>query len=107
MAAFGYYDYGTTATSGVVTITFSVTSTGTNLSPPPEPSAEELRRWQLRQWTLAALLAARLALRTGHDDPTGVLPRRPRRKATERLHERPRIRGRVCAGSSRYRVLWA
>lgn len=64
-----------------------------------------LRQRQLLAWTREAIQAAREALRATDDDPSGLLARRPRREASRRLHAQPRFRGRICSGSSRYRVM--
>lgn len=110
MAAFAYYsnNYATTATSTTVVIRITTgIATGSNtifIQQPPDP--KEARRRLLFALTQEAIQEARETLRKVDDDPSGLLPRRPRGKAYERLHVRPRSKGRVCAGSSRYRVLW-
>ncbi len=72
-----------------------------------EEIPEELRRRALLRWTLAAIQVAQERLRSSQEDPAGVLSYRPRREPTRRLHDRPRVKGRVCSGASRYRVFRA
>lgn len=74
---------------------------------PDEEIPEELRRRALLRWTLAAIQVAQERLRSSQEDPSGVLTYRPRREPSRRLHDRPRVKGRVCSGSSRYRVFRA
>lgn len=100
------HPWATTASTGIIRITLSAISSGTNIPPPPEPTAEELRLRQLYAWTREAIQEARETLRTTDDDPSGVLPHRPRSEPSVSLHEVPRFRRRICAGSSRYRVMY-
>lgn len=70
---------------------------------PPEPEEDD-REW-LRQWHRAvsrqAAWEAQIALRSAGDDPRGKVPLQAQKVA----YVRPRAKKRVCAGSSRYRVL--
>lgn len=88
-------------------ITFRVTGPAITSWAPEEAIPEELRRRALLRWTLAAIQVAQERLRSSQEDPAGVLSFRPRREPTRRLHDRPRVKGRVCSGSSRYRVFRA
>jgi hypothetical protein len=88
-------------------ITFSVTGPAASSWGPPEEGPQEARQRTLLQWTLAALQIARERLRASQEDPSGVVATRPRRSPSWRLHDRPRVKGRVCSGASRYRVFRA
>lgn len=95
-----------TAASVTHVITFTVPALATTWTP-EEDVPEELRRRALLRWTLAAIQVAQERLRSSQEDPAGVLSYRPRREPSRRLHDRPRVKGRVCSGSSRYRVFRA
>lgn len=98
-----------TASTGIIYLPISNNTGTAGLGVPVEmlQSAEELRQTQLAAWSREAILEATKVLRKDDVDPTGLVPYRPRREAAESLHERPKFRGRVCAGSSRYRVMRA
>lgn len=100
----------TTASTGIIYWPLTTSTGSVGLGDEPLEmlqSAEELRQTQLAAWSREAILAATRVLRTDDVDRTGVLPQRPRSEASESLHARPRFKRRVCAGSSRYRVLRA
>jgi hypothetical protein len=102
---------GTTSTSD---ITISGIDSGTNMGTnvPYEP-CEECEDWgeelslkeTIKEWHRAlsrqAAWEAQLALRRATDDPHPRIPRHARKAP----YVRPRAKKRVCAGSSRYRVL--
>jgi hypothetical protein len=71
------------------------------------PDLKRVRQQQLFMWTQQAIQEARKTLRRPGDDPSGLLPLRPRSEASKRLYDRPKFRGRICSGSNRYRVLCA
>ncbi len=101
-------DFSTGVTSTTITITFPVGSIGSMISyfPPPRMNPRAERRELLFQWNRQAVQAAQEALRAGLAEAKGPLAGRPCRGPSERLHDVPRVKGRVCAGSSRYRVVW-
>lgn len=115
MAAFDNYPEDTTA-STFLTFTNATATTGTIYFPLtgyadntwpilPTLTAEELRQRQLLLWTQEAIQEACEKLRVSPVDPSGVLHYRPRREPSKRLHDQPKFRRRICAGSSRYRVM--
>ncbi len=73
----------------------------TNLYIAPAPNPREVARQRKRDLSKRALTRARLALQRALDDPRPEIPL-PDRK---RPYARPRSKKRVCAGSSRYRVM--
>ena len=104
--------------SHVIFVTLPTTGTATGFSvlvdrtgyverPLDIPSMVEQRQRELLAWTMAALAIARTEQRTSENDPNGILTRRPNRSPSKRIHDRSRVKGRVCAGSSRYRVFRA
>lgn len=104
-----YVTIPSTAT-GTTVSTFTLTGPAAASGLPPEGPQEgpqEARQRTLLQWTLAALEMARVRLRVSNDDPSGVVSFRPRRSPSWRTHDRPRVKGRVCSGASRYRVFRA
>jgi hypothetical protein len=96
------------AYEGTATVTLDLGGTASNVSywVPPEPTEEvldpkeERRRWH-RALSRQAILAAQEALRGLRDDPSPRVSLQARRG----LSGRQSVRKRVCAGSSRYRVL--
>lgn len=68
---------------------------------PIEDGGPEVRLAEKRAISRAAVLRARLALQRALDDPRPEIPP----GARKRPYRRPAVKGRVCAGSSRYRVL--
>jgi hypothetical protein len=96
------------STTGYSTGTVTITLTGgchfyasNNIYIQPEPNHLEVARKQARSASLAAITRARLALQRALDDPHPGVPL----GARKRPYRRPAVKGRVCAGSSRYRVM--
>lgn len=103
-----YVTIPSTGASVTSVVTFTINGPAASSVPlPDEELPEELRRRALLRWTLAAIQVAQERLRASQEDPSGVLTYRPRREPSRRLHDRPRVKGRVCSGSSRYRVFRA
>lgn len=100
-----YVTIPTATGASVSTFTIAVGPAAVSNLPPEGP--QEARQRTLLQWTLAALEMARVRLRVSNDDPSGVVSFRPRRSPSWRTHDRPRVKGRVCSGASRYRVFRA
>jgi hypothetical protein len=67
----------------------------------PEPDLRLTIRQQKRELSHRAITRARIALQRALDDPGVQVPLQDRK----RPYARPRAKKRVCAGSSRYRVL--
>jgi hypothetical protein len=103
----GLGTYSDTNATTATTITFDEWQSGSNVtfspSPPeaPRESPREAKRRRARESSRKAVLAALAALRGLRDDPDPSIPPLARRG----LSGRPAARKRVCAGSSRYRVL--
>lgn len=100
-------DRGYCPLDGTVTLTFptggSFTASTIYVGPSPEPYYDdrETRLTLKRTASKAAVLRARLALQRALDDPRPEIPL----EARKRPYRRPTAKGRVCAGSSRYRVM--
>lgn len=126
MAAFSCSETGTTGTNDVVFwyTTTSATTGGTDdglfwvdqtgspwypgqpVAQPAQPALDpkELKLRRSREANKRSLVRARAALRAALEAPAQRVPR-PWRAASRPLHARPVSKGRVCSGSSRYRVL--
>jgi len=96
------------STTGYSTGTVTITLTGgchfyasNNSYIQPEPNHREVARREARSASLAAITRARLALQRALDDPRPEIPLTDRK----RPYKRPRVKGRACGGSSRYRVM--
>lgn len=95
------------ATTQTITFTdYGTQGYGTNwyVYPEPEPDPIDRKAAELahkRAVSRASLTRARLALQRALDDPHPAIPLADRK----RPYHRPRTKKRVCAGSSRYRVL--
>lgn len=103
-----YYFLYSGVSSTTVTLTFPAGSVGstTIYLPPPRTNLRAERLKLLFRWNRQAVQTAQEALRAGVADARGPLAGRPCRGPSERLHDVPRVKGRVCAGSNRYRVAW-
>jgi hypothetical protein len=103
---YGWPYSGTNATTAT-TLYFPADSWAANVPLPPSApeapreSPREAKRRRARESSRKAVLAALAALRGLRDDPDPSIPPLARRG----LSGRPAARKRVCAGSSRYRVL--
>lgn len=101
------YDNGYDSTTQTIPFTYSGEIWGNNLSywpakePEPEPDRKAAELAHKREVSRASLVRARLALQRALDDPRPEIPLADRK----RPYHRPRAKKRVCAGSSRYRVL--
>jgi len=99
-------DWGYCPLDGTVTLTLFPCggfTSSTAYVPHPEPNFND-REYRLtlkRTASKAAVTRARLALQRALDDPRPEIPL----GARKRPYRRPTAKGRVCAGSSRYRVM--